>query len=66
MVGLLVAGAGCAAAVYLAPTSIEELPATRVRIYHGAGECRIEVITPTEIIQSRPTRCARVPLRVTP
>lgn len=65
LVGLLAAG-GCALAVYMAPSGVDEYPAVRVRIYHGAGECRIEVITATETIQSRPSRCARVPHRVTP
>jgi len=63
LVALLVA-AGCAAAVYMTPTGVEELPAVRVRIYHGAGQCRVEVVTATETIQTLPTRCARVPHRV--
>ena len=60
------ASAGCGAAVYLTPTGVEAYAAVRVQVYHGAGQCRIEVITATETIQTRPTRCARVPHRVTP
>jgi hypothetical protein len=60
----LVAAAGCAAAVYMTPTSVDEYAAVRVRIYHAAGRCRVEVVTATETIQTLPTRCARVPHRV--
>lgn len=62
----LVAAAGCAASVWMTPAGVEEYAAVRVRLYHGAGQCRVEVVTATETIQTIPGRCARVPHRVTP
>jgi hypothetical protein len=59
----LVLAASCATVVYLTPTSVDEYAAVRVRIYYGGGQCRIEVVTATETIQTIPSRCARVPHR---
>jgi hypothetical protein len=68
LVGLGLAGAAaCATGTWLAPTGLDDYPAARVRVYYtAAGQCRLEVVTPTETIQTQPTRCARVPHRVTP
>lgn len=65
LAAVLSAGAaGCAVALYLSPSSVAEYDAVKVRIYYGAGECRVEVVAATETIQTRPTRCARVPHRL--
>jgi hypothetical protein len=64
-VGLVVA-VGCAASVWMTPAGVEEYAAVRVRLYHGAGQCRVEIVTATETIQTLPGRCARIPHRVTP
>lgn len=66
LVAVLLAGAGCAAAILL-PANVEEYPRAHVRIYHGAaGRCRVELVTATETIQTAAARCHRVPHRVMP
>lgn len=64
VVGLLVASVGCASGIWIASTGVTEYQAVKVRVYYGALRCRVEVVTPTETIQTSPTNCTRVPHRV--
>ena len=58
---------GCAAKWYLQqPMLLDEYATARVRIYHTAMQCRIEVTTATATIHTVPTRCVTVPLRPHP
>lgn len=71
MIGRLVAvvvGAGlvsaCAARLWLGPIAIDEYTTARVRIYRAGLQCRIEVITVSETIQTPITRCVAMPHRL--
>lgn len=59
LVAYLVAlSSGCAAAWYLQqPMRLDVYPSAQVRLYRSGLRCRIEVTTPTETIQTAPTRC---------
>jgi hypothetical protein len=64
VVVVLGAAAACAARLlWLGPFVVDEYANVRVRVYRGGRQCRIEIITATEMIQTPVTRCIALPLR---